>query len=217
MAKNKTTPPQKVSQLVSLVDNMINCEYTAKQLKTIKNQIKRLEKELNLSTQETKPTNPQIINGDFDGDTLIMPSIEKLNLDKIDQKPTGNLCKILGWKENTEYQVNERKYKIANNVLYYYEPMLDIWQRNQGQLSKLQQFQEAKEIHNIYYLYNEELNQYGYLSVVNFQTTTEYILFDGNKNLYGLKNTFNESECNYLQNKYQIAKIFDMIPVEKFE
>lgn len=181
---------------------MINCEYTAKQLKTIKNQINRLEKELNLSDQKAKaqPTN-------------ITPKLpEELN-----EKPTGNLCKILGWKENTEYQVNERKYKIVNNVLYYYEPMLDIWQRNQGQLSKLQQFQEAKEIHNIYYLYNEELNQYGYLSVVNFQTTTEYILFDGNKNLYGLKNTFNESECNYLQNKYQITKICDMIPIEKFE
>lgn len=202
MAKSKKTPAQKVSQLVSLIDNMINCEYTAKQLKTIRNQIKRLEKELNLSDQKAKaqPTN-------------ITPKLpEKLN-----EKPTGNLCKILGWKENTEYQVNERKYKIANNVLYYYEPMLDIWQRNQGQLSKLQQFQEAKEIHNIYYLYNEELNQYGYLSVVNFQTTTEYILFDGNKNLYGLKNTFNESECNYLQNKYQIAKICDMIPVEEFD
>lgn len=202
MAKSKKTPAQKVSQLVSLIDNMINCEYTAKQLKTIKNQINRLEKELNLSDQKAKaqPTN-------------ITPKLpEELN-----KKPTGNLCKILGWKENTEYQVNERKYKIANNVLYYYEPMLDIWQRNQGQLSKLQQFQEAKEIHNTYYLYNEELNQYGYLSVVNFQTTTEYILFDGNKNLYGLKNTFNESECNYLQNKYQIAKICDMIPIEKFE
>lgn len=202
MAKSKKTPAQKVSQFVSLVDNIINCEYTAKQLKTIRNQINRLEKELNLSDQKakTQPTN-------------ITPKLpEELN-----EKPTGNLCKILGWKENTEYQVNERKYKIVNNVLYYYEPMLDIWQRNQGQLSKLQQFQEAKEIHNIYYLYNEELNQYGYLSVVNFQTTTEYILFDGNKNLYGLKNTFNESECNYLQNKYQIAKICDMIPVEKFE
>lgn len=202
MAKSKKTPAQKVSQLVSLIDNMINCEYTAKQLKTIKNQINRLEKELNLSDQKAKaqPTN-------------ITPKLpEELN-----KKPTGNLCKILGQKENTEYQVNERKYKIANNVLYYYEPMLDIWQRNQGQLSKLQQFQEAKEIHNTYYLYNEELNQYGYLSVVNFQTTTEYILFDGNKNLYGLKNTFNESECNYLQNKYQIAKICDMIPIEKFE
>lgn len=202
MAKSKKTPEQKVSQFVSLVDNMINCEYTSKQLKTIRNQINRLEKELNLSDQKAKaqPTN-------------ITPKLpEELN-----KKPTGNLCKILGWKENTEYQVNERKYKIANNVLYYYEPMLDIWQRNQGQLSKLQQFQEAKEIHNAYYLYNEELNQYGYLSVVNFQTTTEYILFDGNKNLYGLKNTFNESECNYLQNKYQIAKICDMIPVEKFE
>lgn len=202
MAKSKKTTAQKVSQLVSLIDNMINCEYTAKQLKTIRNQIKRLEKELNLSDQKAKaqPTN-------------ITPKLpEKLN-----EKPTGNLCKILGWKENTEYQVNERKYKIANNVLYYYEPMLDIWQRNQGQLSKLQQFQEAKEIHNIYYLYNEELNQYGYLSVVNFQTTTEYILFDGNKNLYGLKNTFNESECNYLQNKYQIANICDMIPVEEFD
>lgn len=202
MAKSKKTPAQKVSQLVSLIDNMINCKYTAKQLKTIKNQINRLEKELNLSDQKAKaqPTN-------------ITPKLpEELN-----KKPTGNLCKILGWKENTEYQVNERKYKIANNVLYYYEPMLDIWQRNQGQLSKLQQFQEAKEIHNTYYLYNEELNQYGYLSVVNFQTTTEYILFDGNKNLYGLKNTFNESECNYLQNKYQIAKICDMIPIEKFE
>lgn len=202
MAKSKKTPAQKVSQLVSLIDNMINCEYTAKQLKTIKNQINRLEKELNLPDQKAKaqPTN-------------ITPKLpEELN-----KKPTGNLCKILGWKENTEYQVNERKYKIANNVLYYYEPMLDIWQRNQGQLSKLQQFQEAKEIHNTYYLYNEELNQYGYLSVVNFQTTTEYILFDGNKNLYGLKNTFNESECNYLQNKYQIAKICDMIPIEKFE
>lgn len=202
MAKSKKTPAQKVSQLVSLIDNMINCEYTAKQLKTIKNQINRLEKELNLSDQKAKaqPTN-------------ITPKLpEELN-----KKPTGNLCKILGWKENTEYQVNERKYKIANNVLYYYEPMLDIWQRNQGQLSKLQQFQEAKEIHNTYYLYNDELNQYGYLSVVNFQTITEYILFDGNKNLYGLKNTFNESECNYLQNKYQIAKICDMIPIEKFE
>lgn len=202
MAKSKKTPEQKVSQFVSLVDNMINCEYTSKQLKTIRNQINRLEKELNLSDQKAKaqPTN-------------ITPKLpEELN-----EKPTGNLCKILGWKENTEYQVNERKYKIVNNVLYYYEPMLDIWQRNQGQLSKLQQFQEAKEIHNIYYLYNEELNQYGYLSVVNFQTTTEYILFDGNKNLYGLKNTFNESECNYLQNKYQIAKICDMIPIEKFE
>lgn len=182
MAKSKKTPAQKVSQLVSLIDNMRNCEYTAKQLKTIKNQINRLEKELNLPTKTT----------------------------------VGNLCKVLGWKENTAYQVNEKKYKIANNVLYYYEPMLDIWQRNQGQLSKLQQFQEAKKIHNTYYLYNEELNQYGYLSVVNFQTTTEYILFDGNKNLYGLKNTFNESECNYLQNKYQIAKICDMIPVEEF-
>lgn len=202
MTKSKKTPEQKVSQFVSLVDNMINCEYTSKQLKTIRNQINRLEKELNLSDQKAKaqPTN-------------ITPKLpEELN-----EKPTGNLCKILGWKENTEYQVNERKYKIVNNVLYYYEPMLDIWQRNQGQLSKLQQFQEAKEIHNIYYLYNEELNQYGYLSVVNFQTTTEYILFDGNKNLYGLKNTFNESECNYLQNKYQIAKICDMIPIEKFE
>lgn len=202
MAKSKKTPEQKVSQFVSLVDNMINCEYTSKQLKTIRNQINRLEKELNLSDQKAKaqPTN-------------ITPKLpEELN-----EKPTGNLCKILGWKENTEYQVNERKYKIVNNVLYYYEPMLDIWQRNQGQLSKLQQFQEAKEIHNIYYLYNEELNQYGYLSVVNFQTTTEYILFDGNKNLYGLKNTFNKSECNYLQNKYQIAKICDMIPIEKFE
>lgn len=202
MAKSKKTPEQKVSQFVSLVDNMINCEYTSKQLKTIRNQINRLEKELNLSDQKAKaqPTN-------------ITPKLpEELN-----EKPTGNLCKILGWKENTEYQVNERKYKIVNNVLYYYEPMLDIWQRNQGQLSKLQQFQEAKEIYNIYYLYNEELNQYGYLSVVNFQTTTEYILFDENKNLYGLKNTFNESECNYLQNKYQIAKICDMIPIEKFE
>ena len=202
MPKSKKTPAKKVSQLVSLIDNMINCEYTAKQLKTIKNQINRLEKELNLSDQKAKaqPTN-------------ITPKLpEELN-----KKPTGNLCKILGWKENTEYQVNERKYKIANNVLYYYEPMLDIWQRNQGQLSKLQQFQEAKEIHNTYYLYNDELNQYGYLSVVNFQTITEYILFDGNKNLYGLKNTFNESECNYLQNKYQIAKICDMIPIEKFE
>lgn len=202
MAKSKKTPEQKVSQFVSLVNTMINCEYTAKQLKTIRNQINRLEKELNLPTQknETQPIN------------ITPKSPEELN-----KKPTGNLCKILGWKENTAYQVNEKKYKIANNVLYYYEPMLDIWQRNQGQLSKLQQFQEAKEIHNTYYLYNEELNQYGYLSVVNFQTTTEYILFDGNKNLYGLKNTFNESECNYLQNKYQIAKICDMIPVEKFE
>lgn len=202
MAKSKKTPAQKVSQFISLVDNIINCEYTAKQLKTIRNQINRLEKELNLSDQKAKT---QPIN-------ITPKSPEELN-----KKPTGNLCKILGWKENAEYQVNERKYKIANNVLYYYEPMLDIWQRNQGQLSKLQQFQEAKEIHNTYYLYNEELNQYGYLSVVNFQTTTEYILFDGNKNLYGLKNTFNESECNYLQNKYQIAKICDMIPIEKFE
>ena len=117
MAKSKKTPAQKVSQLVSLIDNIINCEYTAKQLKTIKNQINRLEKELNLSDQKAKaqPTN-------------ITPKLpEELN-----KKPTGNLCKILGWKENTEYQVNERKYKIANNVLYYYEPMLDIWQRNQG-------------------------------------------------------------------------------------
>lgn len=52
MAKNKKTPEQKVSQFVSLVDNMINCEYTAKQLKIIRNQINRLEKELNLPTQK---------------------------------------------------------------------------------------------------------------------------------------------------------------------
>ena len=200
MAKNKKTPAQKVSQFVSLVDNIINCEYTAKQLKTIRNQINRLEKELNLSDQKAKA---QPIN--------ITPKLpEELN-----EKPTGNLCKILGWKKNTEYQVNERKYKIANNVLYYYEPMLDIWQRNQGQLSKLQQFQESKEIHDTYYLQNEELNQYGYLSVVNFQTAKEYILFDENKQICGIKNIFNESECNYLQNKYKVAKICDMIPVEK--
>ena len=59
MAKSKKTPEQKVSQFVSLVDNMINCEYTSKQLKTIRNQINRLEKELNLSDQKAKaqPTN----------------------------------------------------------------------------------------------------------------------------------------------------------------
>jgi predicted Zn-dependent protease with MMP-like domain len=205
MAKNKKTPAQKVSQLVSLVDNMINCEYTSKQLKTIRNQIKRLEKELNLPTQ---------INETQKNVTVATTKI--CETEELDQKPTGNLCKILGWKENVAYQVSERKYKIANNVLYYYEPMLDMWQRNQGQLSKLQQFQEAKEITEIYHLYNEELKQYGYLNVVNFQKTTEYILFDGNKKLYGIKNTFNEFECNYLQNKYQIAKICDMIPVEEF-
>lgn len=160
---------------------MINCEYTSKQLKTIKNQINRLEKELNLPTKTT----------------------------------VGNLCKVLGWKENTEYQIGEKRYKIVNNVLYYYDFMLGIWQRNQGQLSKLQQFQEAQEIHDTYYLQNEELNQYGYLSVVNFQTAKEYILFDGKKQIYGIKTTFNESECNYLQNKYKVAKICDMIPVEK--
>lgn len=181
MAKSKKTPAQKVSQLASLVNTMINCEYTAKQLKTIKNQINRLEKELNLPTKTT----------------------------------VGNLCKVLGWKENAEYQIGEKRYKIVNNVLYCYEPMLSIWQRNQGQLSKLQQFQEAQEIHDTYYLQNEELNQYGYLSVVNFQTAKEYILFDGNKQIYGIKTTFNESECNYLQNKYKVAKICDMIPVEK--
>lgn len=93
--------------------------------------------------------------------------------------------------------------------------MLGIWQRNQGQLSKLQQFQEAQEIHDTYYLQNKELNQYGYLSVVNFQTTEEKILFDGNKQLYGIRNIFNKSECKYLQSKYQAAKICDMIPVEK--
>lgn len=206
MAKNKKTPAQKVSQLVSLVDNMINCEYTSKQLKTIRNQIKRLEKELNLPTQinETQKN-------------VIVATTKICETEELDQKPTGNLCKILGWKENVAYQVSERKYKIANNVLYYYEPMLDMWQRNQGQLSKLQQFQEAKEITEIYHLYNEELKQYGYLNVVNFQKTTEYILFDGNKKLYGIKNTFNESECNYLQNKYQIAKICDIIPIEDFD
>ena len=206
MAKNKKTPAQKVSQLVSLVDNMINCEYTSKQLKTIRNQIKRLEKELNLPTQ---------INETQKNVTVATTKI--CETEELDQKPTGNLCKILGWKENVAYQVSERKYKIANNVLYYYEPMLDMWQRNQGQLSKLQQFQEAKEITEIYHLYNEELKQYGYLNVVNFQKTTEYILFDGNKKLYGIKNTFNESECNYLQNKYQIAKICDIIPIEDFD
>jgi hypothetical protein len=181
MTKSKKTPAQKVSQLVSLIDNMRNCEYTAKQLKTIKNQINRLEKELNLPTKTT----------------------------------VGNLCKVLGWKENTEYQIGEKRYKIVNNVLYCYEPMLGIWQRNQGQLSKLQQFQEAQEIHDTYYLQNEELNQYGYLSVVNFQTAKEYILFDENKQICGIKNIFNKSECNYLQNKYKVAKICDMIPVEK--
>lgn len=181
MAKSKKTPAQKVSQLVSLIDNMRNCEYTAKQLKTIKNQINRLEKELNLPTKTT----------------------------------VGNLCKVLGWKENTEYQIGEKRYKIVNNVLYYYDFMLGIWQRNQGQLSKLQQFQEAQEIHDTYYLQNEELNQYGYLSVVNFQTAKEYILFDGKKQIYGIKTTFNESECNYLQNKYKVAKICNRIPVEK--
>jgi hypothetical protein len=64
-------------------------------------------------------------------------------------------------------------------------------------------------------LQNEELNQYGYLSVVNFQTAKEYILFDGKKQIYGTKTTFNESECNYLQNKYKVAKICNRIPVEK--
>lgn len=181
MAKSKKTPAQKVSELVSLVNTMINCEYTAKQLKTIKNQINRLEKELNLPTKTT----------------------------------VGNLCKVLGWKENTEYQIGEKRYKIVNNVLYCYESMLGIWQRTQGQLSKLQQFQEAQEVHDIYYLYNGELKQYGYLSVVNFQTAKEYILFDENKQICGIKNIFNESECNYLQNKYKVAKICDMIPVEK--
>lgn len=181
MAKSKKTPAQKVSEFVSLINTMINCEYTAKQLKTIRNQINRLEKELNLPTKTT----------------------------------VGNLCKVLGWKENTEYQIGEKRYKIVNNVLYYYDFMLCIWQRNQGQLSKLQQFQEAQEIHDTYYLQNEELNQYGYLSAVNFQTAKEYILFDGKKQIYGIKTTFNESECNYLQNKYKVAKICDMIPVEK--
>lgn len=200
MAKSKKTPEQKVSQFVSLVDNMINCEYTSKQLKTIRNQINRLEKELNLPTQTAKA---QPIN--------ITPKL----LEELNEKPTGNLCKILGWKENTEYQVSERKFKIINNVLYYNDPPLNIWQRNQGQLSKLQQFQEAKEVHNIYYLYNEELRQYGYLNVAYFQETEEKILFDGNKQLYGIRNTFNEYECNYLQNKYQVAKICDMIPVKK--
>lgn len=47
MAKSKKTPAQKVSQLASIVNTMINCEYTAKQLKTIRNQVNRLEKELN--------------------------------------------------------------------------------------------------------------------------------------------------------------------------
>lgn len=36
MAKSKKTPAQKVSEFVSLVNAMINCKYTSKQLKTIK-------------------------------------------------------------------------------------------------------------------------------------------------------------------------------------
>ena len=188
MAKSKKTPTQKVSELVLLVDNMIHCEYTAKQLKTIRNQINRLERDLNLPTK----------------------SPEKLN-----KKPTGNLCKILGWKENTEYIVNNIRYKIVKNILYYNDPILNVWWENRGQLSEVDKFCNAKEIHDIYYLYNGELKEYGYLNVAYFQEAEEKILFDGNKRICGIKNIFNESECNYLQNKYKIAKICDMIPVEK--
>lgn len=200
MAKNKKTPKQKVSEFVLLVDNMMRCEYTTKQLITIRNQINRLEKIENLPTKNAKT---QPINNTSE-------SPEKLN-----EKPTDNLCKILGWKENTEYIVNNIRYKIVKNILYYNDPILNVWWENRGQLSEIDKFCNAEEIHDIYYLYNGELKQYGYLNVAYFQEKEEKILFDGNKQIYGIRNIFNKSECEYLQNKYQVAKICNMIPVEK--
>lgn len=128
---------------------------------------------------------------------------------------TNSLCDMLGWKENTEYIVGNRRYKISDNILYYKDPMLNVcvWQENKGQLSKLDKFLNAKEISENYHLYNEELGDYGYLNVVNFKNDEEKILFDGNKKIFGIRNIFTEEECNYLKNKYKSADLCERIDV----
>lgn len=128
---------------------------------------------------------------------------------------TNSLCVILGWKENTEYIVDNRRYKISNNILYYKDPMFNVWQENKGQLSKFDKFFNAKEISENYHLYNEELGDYGYLNVVDFKNDEEKILFDGNKKIFGIRNIFTEEECNYLKNKYKSANLCEMIDVSQ--
>ena len=128
---------------------------------------------------------------------------------------TNSLCDMLGWKENTEYIVGNRRYKISDNILYYKDPMLNVcvWQENKGQLSKFDKFFNAKEISENYHLYNEELGDYGYLNVVDFKNDEEKILFDGNKKIFGIRNIFTEDECNYLKSKYKSANLCERIDV----
>lgn len=140
----------------------------------------------------------------------------KINSNELETTLGNNkLCSVLGWKENTEYIIDNRRYKISDNILYYKDPMLNVcvWQENKGQLSKLDKFLNAKEISENYHLYNEELGDYGYLNVVNFKNDEEKILFDGNKKIFGIRNIFTEEECNYLKNKYKSADLCERIDV----
>ena len=138
----------------------------------------------------------------------------KINSNELETTLVNNkLCSVLGWKENTEYIVDNRRYKISNNILYYKDPMFNVWQENKGQLSKFDKFFNAKEISENYHLYNEELGDYGYLNVVDFKDDEEKILFDGNKKIFGIRNIFTEDECNYLKNKYKSANLCERIDV----
>lgn len=135
----------------------------------------------------------------------------KINSNELETTLVNNkLCSVLGWKENTEYIVDNRRYKISDNILYYKDPMFNVWQENKGQLSKFDKFFNAKEISENYHLYNEELGDYGYLNVVDFKNDEEKILFDGNKKIFGIRNIFTEEECNYLKNKYKSAILCEM-------
>lgn len=79
----------------------------------------------------------------------------KINSNELETTLGNNkLCSVLGWKENTEYIIDNRRYKISDNILYYKDPMFNVWQENKGQLSNFDKFFNAKEISENYHLYN---------------------------------------------------------------
>lgn len=57
----------------------------------------------------------------------------KINSNELETTLGNNkLCSVLGWKENTEYIIDNRRYKISDNILYYKDPMFNVWQENKG-------------------------------------------------------------------------------------